>query len=124
MGVKNSQASDGTTSCTQPKITPLNFHLFVSIENGTNRTLSCEIHSDTPLKLDPVWRRHDPSYLPAKYSINSSSCSLTTNKTCVLSNLTLIDVVRGHYEGNYSVMAENDCGNETVYVYVNVMGKF
>ena len=91
--------------------------------NGTNRTLSFEIHSDTPLKTDPIWRRDYPPNLPAGHSVNSSSCSLSTNKTCVWSNLTLIDVARGHYEGNYTLTAENDCGNASVYVNINIIGE-
>ena len=51
-------------------------------------------------------------------------CSFSTNKTCIVSNLTLIHVVRGHYEGNYTLTAENDCGKASVYVEVNVIGEF
>ena len=102
---------------------PLNFKYFVSIVNGTNRTLSCEIHSDTSLKTDPIWRRDYPPYLPAEYSVNNSSYSLSSNKTYVWSNLTLIDVARGYYEGNYTLTAENDCSNTSVYVNVNIIGE-
>ena len=104
-------------------ITRLNFKYFVSILNGTNRTLSCEIHSDTPLKQDPIWHRDFPSYLPSEHTVNNSLCSLSRNETCVLSNLTLIHVARNHYEGNYSLTAENDCGSTSVYVYINIIGK-
>ena len=121
--LRNCQASNGTNSCSRPNITRLNFECFVSIQNGANRTLSCEIRSDTPLKEEPVWRGEYHSSLPPRSSVNSSSCSLSTTKDCVLSNLTLIDVVQGHYEGNYSVTAENDCGKATVYVKINIIGK-
>ena len=121
--VKNCQASNGTSSCNDPFITRLNFKYFVSILNGTNRTLSCEIRSDTSLKGEPLWHRNSLP-LSADYSVNSSSCSLSTNKICVLSNLTLMHVVRGHYEGNYTLTAENDCGNASVYVDFDIIGKF
>ena len=52
------------------------------------------------------------------------SCSTSSNTKCVVSNLTLMNVIRGEYDGNYSLAAENDCGTATVYVYVNIMGKF
>ena len=56
--------------------------------------------------------------------MGNSSCSFSTDSTCILSNLTLIHVVQGHYEGNYTLTAENDCGNATVYVMINIIGKF
>ena len=56
--------------------------------------------------------------------MNSSSCSLSTNKICVLSNLTLIHVAQWHYEGTYILTAENDCGIASVHVNVGVVGKF
>ena len=125
--MRNCQASNGTSSCA-PSIKPLNFDKFVSILNGTNRTLSYEIRSNTPLKGDPIWRWDYSPRLPDGHSVNNSSCSLSTNKLankiCVMSNLTLIHVVQGHYEGNYSLTAENDCGNTSVYVHVNIMGEF
>ena len=117
------QASNGRSSCSKPNITRLNFVHFVSIHNGSNRTLSCEIRSDTPLKEAPIWRRVSSS-LPDGHSVVNSSCSFSTNTICVMSNLTLIHVVRGHYEGNYTLTAENDCGKASVYVEVNIMGKF
>ena len=112
-----------TSLCSKPIITRLNFRYFVSVLNGTNRTLSCEIHSDTPLKGDPIWRREYHPALPPGHCIDISACSLSTRKTCILSNLTLIHVVQGYYEGNYTLTAENDCGNTTVYVNVNIIGK-
>ena len=92
--------------------------------NGANRTLSCKILSDTPLKEEPVWRWEYHSSLPAGHSVDNSLCSSSQNKTCILSNLTLIEVVQGHYEGNYTLTAENDCGNAIVYVIINIIGKF
>ena len=119
--VRNCQASNGT-SCSLPIITKVNFSNFVSIRNGTNRTLPCEIRSDTSLKGEPIWRRDNTRSLPDGHSVNSSSCSLLTNEICEWSNLTLIYVAQS-YDGNYSLTAENDCGNATVYVHVNVIGK-
>ena len=105
-------------------ITRLNFDHFVSIPNGTNSTLSCEIRSDTELKEEPVWHRDYPSSLPAGHSVDNFSCSFSTDRTCILSNLTLTHVVRDHYEGNYTLTAENNCGNATVYVKINIISKF
>ena len=112
----------------------MNFESAIEILNGTNRTLSCEIHSDTPLKGGPIWRK-DFSELPAdlEYIVENASCSDSTSKTCIISNLTLINVVRferiykdrdkDQYTGSYSLTAENDCGNTTVYVKVNIFSK-
>ena len=124
--VRNCQASNETISCSRPNITRLNFEYFVSIPNGTNRTLSCEIHSDTLLKEEPFWRRDRSPSLPAGHSVDNSSCSFSTDKTCVWSNLTLIHVVQGRYryEENYTLTAENDCGNTTIYVKINIICKF
>ena len=124
--VRNCQASNGTSSCSRPNITRLNFDHFVSIPNGTiyNHTLSCEIRSDTPLKEEPIWGRDYPPSLPAGHSVDNSSCSFSTDRTCILSNLTLTHVARDHYEGNYTLTAENDCGNATVHVMINIISKF
>ena len=119
--LRNCQVSNGTSSCNRPNITRLNFKNFVSIVDGASRTLSCEIRSDTPLQ-EPVWGR-EYSSLPKGHSVVNSLCSFSTSKTCILSNLTLIHVERGHYEGNYTLTAENDCGKATVYVEININGK-
>ena len=127
--VRNCHARDGTTSCNVPNIIRTNFKNSIEILIGANRTLSCEIHSDTPLKREPIWRKKISekfSELPTNlnYSVENVSCSISTNKTCIISNLTLLNVVRGEYDGNYSLTAENDCGNATVYVYINIMRKY
>ena len=116
-------AQDGTTSCSIPSIKPLNFKYLVKIQSQANRTLSCEIHSDTPLKKEPVWRRDFPTYLPKNHNVENASCSYSANETCIRSSLTLITVVRDEYDGNYTVTAENDCGNATVRAFINVMGE-
>ena len=106
----------------------MNFQNSIDILNGTNRTLSCEIRSDTPLKGGPIWRK-DFSELPAdlEYIVENASCSDSTSKTCIVSNLTLINAVRfinkDQYTGNYSLTAENNCDNTTVYVGVNILSK-
>ena len=127
--VRNCQARDGT--CDLPSITRVNFQNYIEILNGTNRTLSCEIHSDTALK-EPIWRK-DSSRLStdSNYIVENASCSNSTNHTCIVSNLTLINAVRFeykdldkvHYVGNYSLTAENDCGTSVVYVYVDIYSK-
>ena len=116
------------TSCNVPSITKVNFQYYIEILNGTNRTLSCEIRSDTPLEEEPTWRK-DSSRLPTdiKYSVENSSCSNSTSQTCIVSNLTLINAVRfkdkSLYVGNYTLTAENDCGISTVYVHVDIYSK-
>jgi len=109
-----------------PSIKRLNFYDSIEILNGTSRTLSCEIHSDTALHQDlpfSGWKRDYPPYLPTNYSLGNASCSVTPSKICIDSNLTLINVIQGEYDGNYSLTTVNDCGNSTVYVYVNIIGK-
>ena len=71
-----------------------------------------------------MWRYEDsrfPAYI--KRSVVNTSCSPSPNKTCIAINLTLIDVIQGEYDGNYSLTAVNDCGIATVYVIVNIVGK-
>ena len=122
--VRNCQGSNGTTSCTKPNITRLNFGNFNSVLNNTNRTLSCEIRSDTPLKGEPVWCRDlITPCLPPEHSLENASCSVS-NETCVRTNLTLIHVIQGRYDGNYTLTAENDCGKASVYGYINIMGEY
>ena len=109
-----------------PSIKRLNFYNSIEILNGSTRTLSCEIHSDTKLHKDlpfSGWKRDYPPHLPIEYSLGNASCSVSPNTTCIVSNLTLINVIRGEYDGKYSLTAENDCGTATVYVFVNIMGK-
>ena len=120
--IKNCQARDETT-CNVPTIKRKNFEYSIEILNGTNRTLSCEIHSDTPLKKEPIWRRSFPTHLPPDHNVKNASCPASTNKTCVISNLTLINVVQEVYDGNYTLTAENGCGNVTVWVNVNIDGE-
>ena len=126
--VRARDGSEDGTSCNGPSITKVNFQYYIEILNGTNRTLSCEIRSDTPLKEELIWRKGS-SRLPTdiKYSVENSSCSNSSNQTCIVSNLTLINAVRykdsSPYVGNYTLTAENDCGIATVYVYVDIYGK-
>ena len=123
--VKNCQAKDVSGApCAVPSFIKKNFHNSIGVLNATNRTLSCEIHSDTPLKGELSWR-YENSRFPAriKHSEVNGSCSASSNTTCKVSNLTLINVIQGEYDGNYSLTAENDCGIATVYVIVNIMGK-
>ena len=103
----------------------MNFFNSIAVLSTNNHTLSCEIHSNTPLKEAPIWRYENSSRFPAyiKHSVESTSCSTSPNTTCKVSNLTLINVIRGEYDGNYSLTVENDCGAATVYVYVNIMGE-
>ena len=114
----------GTTSCNVPSITRVNFQNFIEILTGTNRTISCEIRSETPLNKDPIWNRDYPPYLPTENNVESAPCSNSTSKTCIVSNLTLINVVQGKYNGSYKITAENDCGNTTVSVFINIVGKY
>ena len=120
--VRNCQLSDATASCNVPSITPLNFKYYIEVWNGTNRTLSCEIQSDTQLIGDPVWHRQFSTQLP-NHKVENGTCAVSTKKTCVQSNLTLINVVQHESGGNYTLTAENDCGNASVYVYVSIKGK-
>ena len=108
-----------------PSLIKKNFHNSIEVINTANRTLSCEIHSDTPIKGTPSWRYENSSHFPTriKHSVETGSCSTSPSTTCTVSNLTLINVIRGEYDGNYSLTAENDCGTAIVYVYVNIMGE-
>ena len=85
--------TEGTTSCSIPSIKPLNFKHPVEIQSRANRMLSCEIHSDAPLKKEPIWRRDFSTYLPKNHDVENTSCSYSANETCIRSSLTLITVV-------------------------------
>jgi len=63
-----------------------------------------------------------PAHLPT-HSIENASCFHTPNVTCIISNLTLIDVSQGKSGGKYTLTAKNDCGSADVFVNVEVYGK-
>ena len=52
--------------------------------------------------LQLTWNRDYPPYLPTEYSLGNSSCSTSQSTTCIVSNLTLFNVIQGEYDRNYS----------------------
>ncbi|XP_065885351.1 uncharacterized protein [Dysidea avara] len=109
--------SQENTTCNPPIILPVNFHLSVQITVGSDRTFSCVIHSDAPLKKGyPTWTKRES--LP-HHVITTGECPTLSNTTC--SNLTLINVSQSDGSGYYTIIAENECGSDNFTVNVEVV---
>jgi len=106
--------------CSAPEITPDNFHQYVTILVGSDRTFSCVIQSYTPLSEGfPKWNKREPP-LPS-HTTKNGSCPTLPNATC--SNLTLLDVSLSNGSGYYTITAENECGSDNFTVNVQIVGK-
>jgi len=115
-------ANPMTNPSCDPVITPINFHEYVIVLVGNNRTFSCVIQSDTPLKEGyPKWTREYGWQLP-DHVISNTECPTLSNTTC--SNLTLINVSQSDGSGYYTITAENECGRDNFTVYVEVLSEF
>ena len=111
--------SQENTTCNPPIILPVNFHLSVQITVGSDRTFSCVIHSDAPLKKGyPTWTKRES--LP-HHVITTGECPTLSNTTC--SNLTLINVSQSDGSGYYTIIAENECGSDNFTVNVEVVSE-
>jgi len=107
--------------CNPPVIAPVNFHEYVEVLVGSNRTFSCEIHSDTVLKEGyPKWTIQHGWQLP-NHMISNTECPTLSNTTC--SNLTLINVSQSDGSGYYTITAENECGSDNFTVNVEVLSE-
>ena len=108
--------------CDPPQVMPENFHQYVEALAGSNRTLSCEIYSDAPIKEGyPNWTKEFGIPLP-DHVISNTECPTLSNTTC--SNLTLINMSQSDGTGYYTITAENECGSDNFTVYVVVVSEF
>ena len=94
-----------------------NFRYFISRCEGTNVTLITTITSDPPLSGYPVWIvnsgfDHD---LPPNSIINNTMVDGVLNSNLFLFNLSYYDDT-----GNYSCTASNQCGNSSVFTFIEV----
>ena len=99
----------------------MNFHEHVEILVGYNRTFSCVIYSDIPLKEGyPKWTREFDFRLPHNV-ITTGECPTLSNAT--YTNLTLINVSQSDGSGYYTIIAENECGSDNFTVNVEVVSE-
>ena len=95
-----------------------NFRYVISRCEGSNVTLITIITSDPPLSGYPVWNvssggiDHD---LPPTSTINNTMVDGMLNSTLSLVNLSYNDDT-----GNYTCTASNQCGNSSVFTYIEV----
>ena len=94
-----------------------NFRYVISRCDGSNVTLITIITSDPPLSGYPVWNvnsgiDHD---LPPNSIINNTMVDGVLNNTLYLFNLSYYDDT-----GNYTCTASNQCGNSSVFTFIEV----